>query len=168
VLADPGSAESADTVDARTLLLVELLRQRRQDSPVTTRITAEVVASRNRRLFEIESSTSPDIVVGDEVSGMMLTQNMANGAVVDALEDLLSPSTGSALQIFEIRHADSEATFSSVLHAGVRAAVSVIGWRVFDGESWRTELNVDPADRLASYDEIQVIAVGRPIDAEPV
>lgn len=168
VLADPGSAESADTVDARTLLLVELLRQRRQDSPVTTRITAEVVASRNRRLFEIESPTSPDIVVGDEVSGMMLTQNMANGAVVDALEDLLSPSTGSALQIFEIRHADSEATFSSVLHAGVRAAVSVIGWRVFDGESWRTELNVDPADRLASYDEIQVIAVGRPIDAEPV
>ncbi|MDA7716004.1 hypothetical protein N8797_01395 [Pontimonas sp.] len=165
VLADPESAESADTVDARTLLLVELLRQRRH-AEGTTRITAEVVASRNRGQFHIESQTNLDTVVGDEVAGMMITQNMANGNVVDALEDLLSPATGSALQIFQPRHSDSDATFSSLLHAGVRVGVSVIGWRVFDGESWRTELNVDHADKLGNYSEVQVIAVGSPIDAD--
>lgn len=164
VLADPGSAESADTVDARTLLLVELLRQRRHDAQVTTRITAEVMASRNRNLFETTSQTSPDIVVGDEVAGMMITQYMANGNVVDALEDLLSPSTGSALRIFGVNHADPEATFSSVLHAGVRAGVSVIGWRVLDGENWKTELNVASAETLDGYADVQIIAVGSSVD----
>lgn len=160
VLADPGSAESADTVDARTLLLVELLRQSRHDAQVTTRITAEVIASRNRNLFETTSRTRPDIVVGDEVAGMMITQNMANGNVVAALEDLLSPATGSALQIFGVNHADPEATFSSVLHAGVRAGVSVIGWRVLEGENWRTELNVASGEKLDGYADVQIIAVG--------
>jgi K+/H+ antiporter YhaU regulatory subunit KhtT len=160
LLADTEVSQDPHVIDAHTLVITELLRARRDELQATFRITSEVLSTGNKFAFEQLHSEGLDVIVGDEVSGMLIAQAMVNSQVTEVLQDLLNPSTGSALVVFNIDLQDKESTFSSVIAAGLELGVSVIGWRYFEDGRWVMSLNEAKNSQVPSQGIVQAIAVG--------
>jgi hypothetical protein len=119
-----------------------------------------VLSSANRESFSGLDSAGLDIVVGDEVTGMLISQGLANSDIVLGLLDLLDPATGSALAAFAVESPREGLTYQSLITAGLRVGVSVVGWRYSEAGSWRLELNPSRESPVPPEAELQVLAVG--------
>lgn len=160
LLADTEFTDVTEVIDAHTLVSLELLRRGRSQGRFSSGITAEVLSSANRESFSGLDAAGLDIVVGDEVTGMLISQGLANSDIVLGLLDLLDPATGSALAAFAVESPREGLTYQSLITAGLRVGVSVVGWRYSEAGSWRLELNPSRESPVPPEAELQVLAVG--------
>ena len=91
---------------------------------------------------------------------MLISQGLANSDIVLGLLDLLDPATGSALAAFSLESPREGLTYQSLITAGLRVGVSVVGWRYSEAGSWRLELNPSRESPVPPEAELQVLAVG--------
>ena len=91
---------------------------------------------------------------------MLISQGLANSDIVLGLLDLLDPATGSALAAFALESPREGLTYQSLITAGLRVGISVVGWRYSEAGSWRLELNPSRESPVPPEAELQVLAVG--------
>jgi hypothetical protein len=161
VLADVAPDTSAAEIDAKTAVIVAAARHMVALSGRDVRFVAQVLDPASRGLIPVRASD--DLIVSEEATAMMIAQAAVDPVVFGVLVDLLDPTVGSALHVFELpehRGNSRPLRFRDLIEVGLRSNVSVIGWRLFNPDAgWEVNLCVDSDALVPEAEGFGVLAI---------
>jgi ion channel POLLUX/CASTOR len=161
ILADRSLAVSAAEIDAKTAVIVASARQALTTLGRDVRFVAQVLDPASRGMIPVQ--VSDDLIVSEEASAMMIVQAVTNPVVFRVLVDLLDPSAGSAIHVLALPAssvAESRLRFGDLVALGVRAGVSVIGWRYLSPDAgWTVDLCIDRDEPIPDVQGFGVLAI---------